>query len=122
MTRRWSLGSGIGMRRAAAADRRESIVTTGMLAHGRLTREITERVDATVGLRLRTRTDSGPDYSCGLETAVRVAKDLRAVAGYNFIGFADPDFAPREVTAHTGYVALRVKFDERSLGLVRPAD
>jgi hypothetical protein len=119
---RWALASGVGVRRASASDLRDRLVTTGVLAHGRVTRTITPRVDAALGLRARTRSGSGPDWSCGLETGVRITQDLRAVAGYNFVGFADPDFAPREHTAHTGYIALRVKFDERSLGIERARD
>lgn len=118
LERRWTLLGGIAARRAAVAADGIAAALTTQLTHVRLLYEPFDRVDFGFGLRHRARTGAAADWSYGIETGYRVMRDLRAVAGYNFAGFVDPDLPEREHSGHAGYVALRFKFDERLLGSI----
>jgi hypothetical protein len=114
---RWTLVGGLGARRSTATTDAGGAGASALLAHARLLCDVATRVDLSAGVRQRIVTNGVTDWSAGLEAGYRVAKDLWMVAGYNFLGFADPDFPDRERTARGGFASLRVKFDERSLGI-----
>jgi hypothetical protein len=120
VARRWNLGAGCGARFSGASAAGAAARSATLLPHLRLTYEATDRVDVGIAARLRSRSSARSDWSSGVETGVRLRTDLRAVAGYNFVGFTDLDLPSDQHSGKAGYLALQFKFDEGLLGLSDP--
>ena len=63
----------------------------------------------------------GRQFGAGLEAGYQLRKNMWVSAGYNLLGFREPDLASADATARGVYLRLRMKFDERTLeGLLSP--
>lgn len=62
--------------------------------------------------------DKTKSYAIGPQLGFTPAKDLLLVAGYNLVGFHDPDFAAVRSTTKGPFIALRLKFDETLISRV----
>lgn len=60
------------------------------------------------------------DYSAGASVGYKVFDNAWVAVGYNLRGFSDDDFVGAEYRAKGFYVALRMKFDQDTLGLNKP--
>ncbi|MDQ2823205.1 MAG: hypothetical protein M3Y65_22955 [Pseudomonadota bacterium] len=54
-------------------------------------------------------------FGAGIEAGYQVRKNTWVSAGYNFLGFKEPDLSNADATSRGIYVRLRMKFDEHSL-------
>lgn len=61
------------------------------------------------------------DYSYGASVGVTLLDNLWIQAGYNFEGFEDGDFDSSSFTKEGPYIALTLRFDERSIARVASA-
>ncbi|QJE01913.1 DUF11 domain-containing protein [Massilia forsythiae] len=71
-----------------------------------------------VGASVRALVDGGTrgrQFGAGLEAGYQLRKNTWISAGYNLLGFREPDLAGADATARGAYVRLRMKFDERLL-------
>lgn len=55
------------------------------------------------------------DYRSGLSVGYALIKNMWVSAGYNFTGYADPDFSAADYTAAGPFVKFRFKFDQQSV-------
>jgi predicted porin len=86
----------------------------------RVTYDITKRFDIGINSAVLYSPDPGSaQFALGPEIGFTVAKNLRIGLGYNFTGFRDRDLGAEDYTQQGVYLALRLKFDEESLGLGR---
>jgi hypothetical protein len=86
------------------------------LVSGRLTHDLTDRVDVGVMAGFMGSPDSkAREEVYGLELGYRVKDNVWLSAGHNFAGFSDRDLSGREQTERGWYLRLRMKFDEKWL-------
>jgi uncharacterized repeat protein (TIGR01451 family) len=98
--------------RSAGLDTR----STAQLLGGRVTQEIGRDWD--VGATVQMLVEGGTrarQFGAGLEAGYQIRTNTWVSAGYNLLGFREPDLAGADATARGAYVRLRMKFDERSL-------
>lgn len=92
------------------------------LVAARVTQEI--KRDWDIGATVQMLADGGTrgrQFGAGIEAGYQLRKNMWVSAGYNLLGFREPDLAGADATARGVYVRLRMKFDERSLeGLLAP--
>ena len=96
--------------------------SVAQLFAARVTQEL--KRDWDVGAAVQMLVDGGTrgrQFAAGLEAGYQLRKNVWVSAGYNLLGFREPDLASADATARGVYVRLRMKFDERSLeGLLSP--
>jgi len=86
------------------------------LVAARVTQEV--KRDWDVGATVMALLDGGTrgrQFAAGLEAGYQLRKNMWVSAGYNLLGFREPDLAGADATARGVYVRLRMKFDERAL-------
>jgi uncharacterized repeat protein (TIGR01451 family) len=96
--------------------------SVAQLFAARVTQEL--KRDWDVGASLQMLVDGGTrgrQFAAGLEAGYQLRKNMWVSAGYNVLGFREPDLASADATARGVYARLRMKFDERTLeGLLSP--
>ena len=60
------------------------------------------------------------DYGLGASVGYKVFDNAWVSVGYNWMGFSDEDFSGSEYRAKGFYAAMRMKFDQDTLGLNKP--
>ncbi len=60
------------------------------------------------------------DFSLGASVGYKLMENTWVSVGYNVLGFTDNDFTGAEYRAKGFYAAMRVKFDQDTLGLNKP--
>lgn len=92
----------------------------------RATYDLSRRFDVGASTALLTNESfTSNQLGIGAEVGFIVARNLRLVTGYNFLGYRDQDLASADFTAHGVYVSLHYKFDEQEIFRVtksKPAD
>jgi hypothetical protein len=71
-----------------------------------------------VGLRtsvLHSWNSHALDYSAGPSVGYNIVKNAWVSAGYNLVGFQDPDFSRADFTAQGPFLKFRMKFDQDSV-------
>jgi hypothetical protein len=91
------------------------------LLAARVTYDIAERWDVgVIGSAQTTGTFDAVNYGVGAEVGYLLTKNLWLAAGYNFLGFEDPDLADGDYSSPGAYMRLRVKFDEGLVQWLQP--
>ena len=96
--------------------------STAQLLAGRVTQELGRDWD--VGATAQMLVEGGTrsrQFGLGLEAGYQLRKNTWVSVGYNLLGFREPDLAAADATARGAYVRLRMKFDERTLEGLLPA-
>jgi len=107
-----------------AQDRSGGLDTRSLaqLVAARVTQEL--KRDWDIGATVQMLVDGGTrgrQFGAGLEAGYQLRKNMWVSAGYNLLGFREPDLASADATARGVYLRLRMKFDERTLeGLLSP--
>jgi hypothetical protein len=86
------------------------------LIGGRVTRDVGR--DWNVGATAQMLVENGTrarQFAAGLEAGYQVRVNTWVSAGFNLLGFREPDMAGADATSRGAYVRLRMKFDENSL-------
>jgi hypothetical protein len=87
------------------------------LVGGRLTRDLTDKIDIGVMFStLHQQAGIARQSAYGFETGYLVATNMWVSLGYNLAGFTDRDLAASDYTQRNIYVRLRAKFDETLFG------
>lgn len=60
------------------------------------------------------------DYGLGASVGYKLMDNTWVAVGYNWLGFEDADFSGAEYRAKGFYAAMRMKFDQDTLGLNKP--
>jgi len=96
--------------------------SVAQLFAARVTQEL--KRDWDIGATVQMLVDGGTrgrQFGAGLEAGYQLRKNVWVSAGYNLLGFREPDLASADATARGVYLRLRMKFDERTLeGLLSP--
>jgi len=96
--------------------------SVSQLVAARVTQEL--KRDWDIGATAQMLVDGGTrgrQFGAGVEAGYQLRRNMWVSAGYNLLGFREPDLAGADATARGVYVRLRMKFDERSLeGLLAP--
>jgi uncharacterized repeat protein (TIGR01451 family) len=96
--------------------------SVAQLLAARVTREL--KRDWDIGATVQMLVDAGTrgrQFGAGIEAGYQLRKNTWISAGYNLLGFREPDLLGADATARGVYVRLRMKFDERALeGLLAP--
>ena len=98
--------------RSAGLDTR----SVAQLLGGRVTHQLGKDWD--VGATAQMLVEGGTrarQFAAGLEAGYQVRTNTWVSAGFNLLGFREPDLAGADATARGAYVRLRMKFDENSL-------
>jgi len=96
--------------------------STAQLVAARVTQELTRDWD--IGATAQMLVEGGTrsrQFGLGVEAGYQLRRNMWVSAGYNVLGFREPDLSGADATARGAYVRLRMKFDERTLeGLLSP--
>ena len=91
--------------------------TSAQLISGRATYDWSRRSDISViGSTLIGEGFSDRQYGLGVELGYMLSRNFWLSAGYNFVGFRDPDFVEDNTRVQGSYLRFRYKFDEDLFG------
>ena len=88
---------------------------SAQLLSGRVTKELSRKLDLSlIGSRLWD-SDGGSQYGLGAELGFVLRRNLLLGVGYNFAGLSDRDLLEENLSRRGFYLRLRFKFDESAL-------
>jgi uncharacterized repeat protein (TIGR01451 family) len=112
--RRWTIHGRYGVKWVADHASDMDTHATTQLVGARSIWDLTDRWDIGVQYFTEFATNYGQSHrqAIGAELGYLVMKNLWLSAGYNAVGFKDPDLAGQDYTQRGPYLRLRFKFDE----------
>lgn len=119
--RNWWLSNRLAAKRQTDRFGAERDRYTAWLAGGRLTYDISERWDVSGLLYRFWSPGHARQHAIGVEAGYLVTQNLWLSAGYNVLGFREPDMSGSDYTRRGLFVRLRFKFDETLFGGMDPA-
>ena len=90
---------------------------TAQLLQGRYIHDLFRQWDLGIQAALIRGTGGVMQRSAGIECGYQILGNTWLSAGYNVLGFRDPDLTANNYTDRGFYFRLRLKFDEKSIGL-----